>query len=141
MSDLASIQLDIEGGARAERWLASMARRIEAPHIAVEEIFRLFERDEGAIFDSWGGKFVRTGALRASLTSDVGGALREDHGTTMRFGSDLPYAWYVGRHGKGHPKASPVLLKATEARAVLAGELMLRYIAHGAAGLDVGGAP
>jgi hypothetical protein len=136
-SELELVEVQLQGEKIVNRMLAGIARRAMLPYVAYEEIFRLFEADEAAIFASWDGKYVRTGATRASLTQpDANAVLREMHGARgFAFGSNVPYARFVGRRRAHRKRISPILIKASEARAVITAEMMKRYILKGAGGL------
>src|SRR5579875_488560 len=95
MPEQAVVQVD--GLHETSARLRGFARRMVLPQPALEAAIRLLGESESQIFDAWGGEFVRTGATRASLTSDAAGAVRRSRGQTLEFGTSIWYARFQRR--------------------------------------------
>lgn len=110
--------------------LRKIASRARDPEAALREIFPVFEASEREIFDSYGGKYVRTGDTKRSLTeSNAKGAVRSVSGDTFIFGSRIWYAKFQGTTGKGNHRAPSAILKLTPEVARAASKAVLDYVA------------
>jgi hypothetical protein len=116
--------IEVIGVEKTTRDLAGISERITDLAPAFEQAARMFEASEARLFGELGGKYVRTGALRRSLTV-AGEGIRDVHQGSLRFGSDVPYAAFQvedpgpvtpagGLKRKGHPSA---VLKLTDEQA------------------------
>lgn len=76
--------------------LEEVAFRADDWRLPFREIMGLLERDEARHFRSLRGRYVLTGATRASLTQPAAnGAIRELHAGSLHFGSSLDTARYL----------------------------------------------
>jgi hypothetical protein len=85
---------------QAVNGLSGMSRRLVDLRPAWRKIERDLELSHRRHFAQLGGRYVLTGDLRASLTSNATGAVREAHRGELVFGSSLPHAKYQRRRGK-----------------------------------------
>jgi hypothetical protein len=61
-----------------------------------DDLFSILERAERTHFELMHGRYVRTGAVRESLTQRGGyGAVRDSQGSDFRFGSRVFYAHFL----------------------------------------------
>jgi len=115
VSIIEQIQVRVEGAEKARHDIEGMARRVNNLAPVMRQIARNLEVREVGKFA--GGKYVRTGATRASLTAPTApGAVRKVTPTSLRFGTDIPYARFLvenpgpvtpagGLVRRGHPSA------------------------------------
>ena len=112
--------------------LSAVRDRFLFPGPGFEHATVMMEEHERTVFESYGGKYVRTGATRASLTdSAASGAIRHLERTGLEFGSSVWWARFqgtTGPHKHGPPSA---ILRPTEAEAHEVATSLLRYILHG----------
>ena len=127
---MAQIGVELVGANGTMSKLREVASRAHDPEAALREIFPIFERHERELIDSYGGKYVRTGATKRSLTEPTAkGAVREVSGATFKFGSRIWYAKFQGTTGKGNHHAPSAILKLTPEMAQEASRAVLRYVA------------
>jgi hypothetical protein len=109
------------------------ARHALDPAPGMQKVFPVMEADERAIFGEYGGKYVDTGALKASLTQpEATDALREAHGEEAIFGSKVWYGIFQGTTGTGlHGPPSAILKMSDEVAHGAAAEAVARYIVSG----------
>jgi len=68
---------------------------ILVPEPVYREVMDFLEFTERRHFGRLRGRYVRTGATRASLTGSGGGAIRAIRGTTMDFGTTVRHAHFL----------------------------------------------
>ena len=118
------MSIRITGAAKLNRDLRRMAEDMWDMRAVFEEVTRLLEASETRLFAELDGRYVRTGAMRDSLTMS-GEGVRDINPTSLRFGSDVYYARFQvknpgpvtpkgGLQRKGHPSA---VLRLTNAQA------------------------
>ena len=128
--------IEIVGVDKVERDLRGIAGRMVDMEPAFRDATHLLEASEARLFDELAGRYVRTGALRRSLTSP-GAGVREARAGHMAFGSDVPYARFQvedpgpvtpagGLERKGHPSA---VRKLDEETAHMVAHRMMGHIA------------
>jgi hypothetical protein len=111
--------------------LGVIAARMAEP-LFPDGVFRAAERAEATIFESYGGKYVDTGALRASLTErEAEGAVRELRPGEMLFGTTVYYARFQGTTGVGRHSPPSAIIKATAIEAAAAAAGLRDYIMYG----------
>jgi hypothetical protein len=130
--------IEIVGGRKVEQDLEGISRRLVDMEPAFRETTVLLEASEARLFDQLGGRYVRTGRLRRSLTMP-GEGVREVRAAGLAFGSDVYYAPFQvedpgpvtpagGLERKGHPSA---VLKLDEETAAAVARGLMRHIAEG----------
>jgi hypothetical protein len=132
------VAMELDGAEHVEHVFDEMEARTLNQTPAWEEAVELVQKGEQRYF---AGKFVRTGALRASLTERGNDAIREAHAQELIFGSGI---WYAGFQRKMRPAgtagAKPrgrrrygksLVLKTTPTTRRAVGEMVMRYIASG----------
>lgn len=93
--------IEVRGDERAADRLDGIAHRMQNAQPAFEDVARILEAGEQRHFDSLRGRYVRTGALRDSLTEEsANGAIREAHGDSLTFGTSIFYARFLRRKKK-----------------------------------------
>lgn len=103
--------------------LAGVARRLVNAEPAFVDVARILERGEQRLFKRLRGKYVDTGATRASLTQpDANGAIRQAHGDELVFGTSIWYARFLRRK----KKSAVLVLQPTERKA--AAQTILDYV-------------
>jgi hypothetical protein len=123
------IGVELVGAHGTMSHLREIAGRARDPEAALRRVFPIFERAEAELFESLGGKYVRTGATRKSLTEPTAkGAVREVHGTEFVFGSKVWYAKFQGTTGPGSHRPPSAILKLTPEMAREASEAVLAYV-------------
>lgn len=126
-----SVQL--VGGQRAIDDLEGISERFEDAEPAFEQVIPILEAGEERHFATLRGRYVDTGALKASLTrSGAAGAIRDTSDDELVFGTSIPYARYLrgGRSNRRGTKKSAVLvLKPPERKK--ASETILDYVVEG----------
>ena len=134
---MAQIGVELVGAHGTMSELRKIAQRARDPEAALREVFPIFERHERELIDSYGGKYVRTGATKRSLTEPTAkGAVRRVSGSTFTFGSTIWYAKFQGTTGKGEHHDPSAILKLTPEMAREASRAVLRYVtAESAAGM------
>jgi hypothetical protein len=132
------MSIEIVGVEKVERDLQGISQRILDMEPAFREATVLLEASEARLFDQLGGRYVRTGALRQSLTTP-GAGVREVTPHGLAFGSDVYYARFQvedpgpvtpagGLERKGHPSA---VLKLSEADAETVARGVMRHVTEG----------
>jgi hypothetical protein len=124
----ASLTYEIQalGTEETEADLAGVSRRMANAAPAFAESARILERGEQRVFDRLHGKYVRTGATKASLTQPAAnGAIREVHADALIFGTSIWYARFLRKR-----KKSAVLVLLPKERKQLT-QTMLDYITEG----------
>lgn len=124
--------------------MRGFARRMVLPQPALDAAMHVLEEGEKALFESFDGKYVDTGALEASLTqATANGAIRRAHGLTVEFGTSLWYARFQKRIGppSGKPRGRKregrsKIVKASTAERVVVRQLVLDYVMEGGSILD-----
>jgi hypothetical protein len=123
---------EVIGARKAAAHYAQIAHRAGNPAEGLKELTPELERAERELFGSYGGKYVDTGDLMASLTQeDASGALREAHGEEFTFGTDVWYAVYQGTRGPGMHQHPSAVLRMPEMVRRTAAEAAVRYIVEG----------
>jgi hypothetical protein len=93
------LEYNWEGMEETIHWLTGVEERTEKP-FGEHEVFEPLERAEMRLFESFRGKYVRTGRLMDSLTMpDATDAIRELHGESAEFDTDVWYAHLAGHRG------------------------------------------
>jgi hypothetical protein len=111
--------------------LGVIAARMAAPEFG-DRVFRAAETEEERIFDSYGGKYVRTGLLKGSLTEhDAPGAIRVLRPGELLFGTSVWYARFQGTTGTGRHSPPSAILKASAVEAAAAAADLKDYILYG----------
>jgi hypothetical protein len=111
--------------------LDEISGRMIAPEFGLETI-EAFEKEEATIFESYAGKYVKTGALKASLTeSDASGAIRELLPGEFKFGTSIWYAVFQGTTGPGSKQPPSAVLKVSALEAAAAASDLTEYIMKG----------
>lgn len=106
--------------------LAGVAHRLQNAEPAYLQVARILERGEQRLFTRLRGKYVDTGATRASLTQPhANGAIRRAHADELVFGSSIWYAKFL-RKGK---KSAVLVLQPTERKAIT--QTVLDYVTSG----------
>lgn len=137
----ATTAVQIEGLSNVQLKLRGFARRMVLPEPALEAAVKIIEAGEEELFAKLGGKFIRTGALRASLTqSDARGAIRRSHGEYIEVGSSIWYAHFQKKIGgpSGKPRGrkrvgkTSLVLKVSKVNRALVRQVVLDYLLAGA---------
>lgn len=106
--------LQLVGGDKAEKDLDGIAARMEDAKPAFELVEKILESGEERHFKGLRGRYVRTGALKASLTDgSANGAIREAHADELTFGTSIYYARFLRRK----KKSAVLVLKPLERKA------------------------
>jgi hypothetical protein len=106
--------------------LEGIEQRILDHEPAFDEVMSVLERSEERLFDAWNGRYVDTGATKASLTQpDADGAIREAHAQSAEFGTSIPYTVYLREHGRS------AVMRFDEADQAEVSAVVLRYIMEG----------
>lgn len=93
---------------------------------AFKLVAEILEKGEERHFKGLQGRYVRTGALRDSLTQpSANGAIREIHGDQLIFGTSIFYAKFLRKR----KKSAVLVLKPTERKAAAA--TILAYVSRG----------
>jgi hypothetical protein len=128
-----NFEIQAIGVEQASRDLEGIAHRMVNAEPAFVEVERILERGEKRLFDRARGRYVRTGATRASLTQpEANGAIREAHGDQLVFGTRIWYAKFLRKPGSrrsGKTKSAILVLAPTERKR--ARETILEYIRGG----------
>jgi hypothetical protein len=115
--------IDVIGSGPFVSKLDRIRGRMENLEDVFEKAFRIWEAGEARHFGGLGGRYVRTGALRDSLTQpNANGAIREAHAQEAVFGSSVFYAKFQRRN----KKSAVLVLKPTERK--LIAKTMIREI-------------
>jgi hypothetical protein len=116
-----SFGLEVIGADAAVEDLDGISRRMRDARPAFEAVQEILQAGEERHFASLKGRYVRTGALKASLTQDsANGAIREAHADELVFGTSIYYARFLrgGRATKrGSRKSAVLVLKPLERKA------------------------
>jgi len=127
MSD--PMKITLIGGAELEAALSRIGSRARDLRPEFVEAARLLEETEAAIFAAHGGKYVETGATKASLTQpEANGAIREVHETGLAFGTSVWYARFPGTTGKGRHAAPSAILNLEPETVDRVAERMIAYV-------------
>lgn len=86
--------VQVIGAGPIEAKLSAIGLRALNPSIGLARAIPKLEEAEASRFAAFRGKYVRTGALKASLTGPGTGAIRRLTADTLSFGSALPYAQF-----------------------------------------------
>jgi hypothetical protein len=125
MSRPVSYELVLTGGESTAHDYEEIADRLVRARPAFESAQRIIEDGETRLFASFRGKYVRTGALRASLTQPTAnGAIRRAHHDELEFGTSIFYAKFQKKRNSKKPVV--LELKPRTRRAVA--EHILEYI-------------
>ena len=120
-----AFDLEVLGAEEMAERLERISHRMEDSRAGFRHALDTLEAGEARHFRSLRGRYVRTGALRDSLTSsNAQGAIREAHSDYALFGTSIFYGRFL-RKGK---KSAVLVLKPLE-RKTIAREL-LAWIAH-----------
>lgn len=91
-----SLEMDLQGADAAAKRLSDIVHRMLHAEPAFEKVERVLEAGEARHFAQQRGRYVRTGALRDSLTqAHAPGAIREIHGDAITFGTSIFYAKFL----------------------------------------------
>lgn len=102
---------------QTERRLNAVERRMRDARPAFEKVARILESGEQRHFNSLKGRYVDTGALKASLTQpNANGAIRKAHRDELEFGTSIFYARFLRRK----KKSAVLVLKPIERKAAVA---------------------
>jgi hypothetical protein len=102
----ATALVEVVGAGKIRNDLMGIADRLLTPGAALEVEFQVLEQAEQLLFDSYGGKYVQTGATKASLTqSEANGAIRRIHADGIEFGTSIWYAKF--QRTIGGPSGKP----------------------------------
>lgn len=111
------------GVEKTSRELEGISHRMTNAEPAFMEVARILERGEQRVFARARGKYVLTGATRASLTqANANQAIREAHGDQLIFGTHVWYAKFLRKR----KKSAVLVLLPTERKA--ARETILDYV-------------
>lgn len=113
------IELIAEGFGAAGQRLDNIADALEHIALAAPKVYELLQRSEQRLFERYGGRYVRTGALRDSLAGLTSHSIREAHANEIIFGTNLYYARFLRRG-----KRSAVLSLTPRDRAAVGAEVM-----------------
>ena len=128
MSPTAFMEVQELGPAR----LGEIAERMLAPAPAFEALIGPLEQEERSVFERYAGRYVQTGALKASLTSSgADGAVRRLTPAGLTFGSSIFYGRFQGTQGPGDHEPPSAILRATGAEGALAAKTLAEYVMHG----------
>jgi hypothetical protein len=131
--------LEVVGADRAARMVRDVAKRAGMPAPGMVEMVPELEAAELELFEGYGGKYVLTGATKASLTqSDANGAIREAHGIDFIFGTSIWYAKFqgttVGPSGVDHHGGPSAILAVPPGATELSSKIGCRYVINGFTG-------
>lgn len=121
-----NFSIEAEGADEVADRIAKLSLRFIHLEPIRERVMNIFEQGEERHFNRQKGRYVRTGALRDSLTQpNANGAIREAHGDEFVFGTSIFYARFLR---KGRKSAVLVLQPAAkrQASAVLGDHIMGR---------------
>jgi hypothetical protein len=90
--------VEVIGAPKLEHDLAKIAERTGDMHAEFARQERQLQRAESALFASHGGKYVKTGRLRRSLTGHTGDSIRRVTAEGLVFGSSLFYGRFQTEH-------------------------------------------
>jgi hypothetical protein len=111
---------------------AKIAHRAANPAEGLKDLTPALTQAESELFRSYGGKYVDTGELIASLTQeDASEAVREAHGEEFEFGTEVWYAKYQGTTGPGFHSPPSAVLRMPEAVVSAAAQTAIHYIVEG----------
>lgn len=131
--------IELIGAEKAQRDFDQVMKRMLNHRTGMRRTIPLLQANESAIFASHGGKYVKTGALRASLTEPKGaGAVRRPARQSLNFGTSIYYARFQREHvgpktDKGGMKRSGrnVVMDIPEPVQNACAEVVMRYIVGG----------
>jgi len=127
-----NVTFEIVDGAEAIAMLDGIEGRAANPAPGLAELIPELEERERALFDSYHGKYVDTGATRDSLIhTHAIGAIREVHGGQFIFGTSIWYAKFQGTTGFGSHSPPSAILKLPDGSAELASKVGARYVVDG----------
>jgi hypothetical protein len=96
-----TFEIQALGTEDASHNLAGVSARMSNAQPAFTQIERILEQGEQRQFDRLHGKYVRTGATRASLTQpSANGAIRQAHADELVFGTNVWYAKFLRKKKK-----------------------------------------
>lgn len=115
--------VELVGAGKIRNDLRMLSERLLAPEQALETEMEILEEVESSVFDGFGGKYVDSGRLKASLTErNARDAIRRVLGNTLEFGTRTWYARFQTKIGgpsgkpRGRKRPLPILvLKLTPA--------------------------
>jgi hypothetical protein len=106
--------LQLVGDEKAVKDMDGIAERMKDAKPAFELVEKILESGEERHFNSLKGRYVDTGALKASLTDgNANGAIREAHADELTFGTSIYYARFLRRRRK----SAVLVLKPLERKA------------------------
>lgn len=112
--------LELIGGEEAERDLDGIASRMSNARPAFELVEKILESGEERHFNGLKGRYVRTGATKASLTDgNANGAIREAHADELVFGTSIYYARFLRRKKRSAVLVLKPLERKASARTIL----------------------
>lgn len=115
------------GFVEAEGKMQKMTYRVTDMRPGFEEIETMLEEGEERLFESYHGKYVDTGALKASLTQPrANKAIREAHAQHLDFGTAVYYARF---HKDKKGKSAVLVLQSKERKKIPV--TLLEYVMHG----------
>lgn len=121
-----TFEIQALGTEDASHDLAGVAGRMSNAQPAFTEIERILEAGEQRQFNRLHGKYVRTGATRASLTQpSANGAIRQAHADELIFGTSIWYAKFLRKK----KKSAVLVLLPKERKAIT--QTMLDHITSG----------
>jgi hypothetical protein len=124
-----TFEIQALGTEEASQDLEGVEQRILHAEPAFTEIERILEQGEQRHFNRLHGKYVRTGATRASLTQpSANGAIREAHTDQLIFGTKIWYAKFLRKK----KKSAVLVLLPKERKAIT--QTMLDHITNGDSG-------
>jgi hypothetical protein len=122
------LEIQAVGFKEASHRMGRIAVRFVHAEPAFLEMAEIIQHGEERVFATLHGKYVRTGALKESLTKDhAEHAIRRAHAEELEFGSGLPYAIYQRKNKRA--KSAVLKLLTKERREV--GQLFLGYVVRG----------
>lgn len=137
---MASSGVQLLGARQVRKSLAEISSRAHAPiETQAAHVFTILEEGEDLLFAGYHGKYVRTGATKASLTSPAANdAIREAHADELVFGTSVWYARFLtrkvgaktSRGGRKHDGTSAVLRFPKRMREAIA-ERYLHEVVYG----------
>ena len=115
--------VSIIGQEKLERDLDGLAMRLVFPEPGLSGAMHELEVAEATRYAELNGKYVRTGATKASLTGSGSGAIRVLTAEGAEFGTSIPYAHY---------RKNPTVMRGvlTDAKADI-GHKLMAYIMYG----------
>lgn len=106
--------LQLTGDEKAAADLDGISVRMQNARPAFELVQEILQAGEERHFAGLRGRYVRTGALKASLTQpNANGAIREAHADELVFGTSIYYARFLRRK----KKSAVLVLKPIERKA------------------------